>query len=264
MKKLSIIMFFLFIATVLHAQDTIYRVDGSKQEVIIVEVNPSQIRYIRANDPDSTVHVIAKQAVARIIYTNGTVISIQAPVVAPNADAAKVEEPVFHRNILSFNTLELINAAVALSYERTWEARKFGIKIPFSFGLGRIWDDNDYENFYRGPLLFSTGLAFNYYPLGQENITAFIGMSVVYGKHNYIVDERDYLMPANVEFGIEKTARFYGGALNVGARARINNNFGVTALLGLGIGKAERYEGTIYGSGIDFLWPAELGLVFRF
>lgn len=69
---------FIFISLLLlnlagEAQDTIFKNDGSMLAAKILEINPGEIKYKKASDPDGPVYVESKTAVQSIRYANGLV-----------------------------------------------------------------------------------------------------------------------------------------------------------------------------------------------
>lgn len=62
---------FLFAGLCLQAQDTLYTVSGQKISAKVVEINQTEIKYKKANNPDGPVYVVDKTDVALIEYKNG-------------------------------------------------------------------------------------------------------------------------------------------------------------------------------------------------
>lgn len=71
MKKLSI-LFSLFAGLGLQAQDTLYTVSGQKISGKVIEINQTEIKYKKANNPEGPTYVVDKTDVALIEYKNGT------------------------------------------------------------------------------------------------------------------------------------------------------------------------------------------------
>lgn len=71
MKHFSIIALVLT-ASYSFAQDTLYTVSGQKIAAKVVEINQTEIKYKKANNPDGPVYVVDKSDVALIEYKNGS------------------------------------------------------------------------------------------------------------------------------------------------------------------------------------------------
>ncbi len=71
MKHLSILALG-FATSFSFAQDTLYTVSGQKIPAKVVEINQTEIKYKKANNPDGPVYVVDKTDIALIEYKNGT------------------------------------------------------------------------------------------------------------------------------------------------------------------------------------------------
>lgn len=71
MKHLSILAL-VFATNSSFAQDTLYTVSGQKIPAKVVEINQTEIKYKKANNPDGPVYVVDKTDVALIEYKNGS------------------------------------------------------------------------------------------------------------------------------------------------------------------------------------------------
>jgi len=236
MKNLLMAIACLY-AGFLQAQDTLYRVDGTRQIVKITEVKPAQVRYVLFSDPDGPIYVLSKHAVARIIYENGTVVSFQA-IKEPNDTTALIlPEKYFNRNILSFYVVDFLWGEFTLGYEHFTKSGKWGFKVPFSAAFSKrqqfyvccgpfiFLRDNFYgENRYN---VFSSGLSLNYYPFSQERITYYVGLSLLYGWFKPLY----YLETSQM-----KGSFFAGYALNNGVFIPIAGNLEVLFQVGIGRG----------------------------
>jgi hypothetical protein len=71
MKHLSILAL-VFATSYSFAQDTLYTVSGQKISAKVVEINQTEIKYKKSNNPDGPVYVVDKNDVALIEYKNGS------------------------------------------------------------------------------------------------------------------------------------------------------------------------------------------------
>lgn len=71
MKHLSILAL-VFATSYTFAQDTLYTVSGQKIAAKVVEINQTEIKYKKANNPDGPIYVVDKTDVALIEYKNGS------------------------------------------------------------------------------------------------------------------------------------------------------------------------------------------------
>jgi len=264
MKKNLLLAIACLFAGLLQAQDTLYRVNGTRQIVRIIEVNPAQVRYVPFSDPDGPIYMLSKQAVARIIYENGTVDSFQAIREPGDTPAVILSLEPFNRNILSIYVIDILWDEFTVSYEHLTKSGKWGLKIPFSrsflkkesrySGLVHILNDN----FYDGVKLFSTGLSLNYYLFGQERITYYIGLSFLYGWHIF----NEYYHQYKLGYG-KKVDSFTGYTLNNGVFIPLSDNIKVSGQVGIGRGYTPPHENP-YIDTRKLRIPVEINICYKF
>lgn len=231
MKKNLLLAIACLFAGLLQAQDTLYRVNGTRQIVRIIEVNPAQVRYVPFSDPDGPIYMLSKQAVARIIYENGTVDSFQAIREPGDTPAVILSLEPFNRNILSFYVFDILWDEFTVSYEHLTKSGKWGFKIPVSLGFPKMSSDNYYyRDFDYNEEIFSLSPALNFYPFGQERITYYVGLSYLYGRHRYYYDYYGYI----IEYNKEAIGSITGYALNNGFFFPLSGNLVFSTQFGIG------------------------------
>lgn len=226
-------------------------VDGRVREVTIVEVSPINITFTNINDPAGTVYTVLRNAVAKIIYADGTVLVMQAPAMPGHFTQDTIEkagqperatlfqETDFKRNMVSLSLIDLyFQKSTTFAYERISESGTMGVKIPVSLGFGKLTRYGRYYNFYYGPLLWSTGFTVNGYSNIQEYFSTYMGFSLIGGKHRYYENE-DYLF---YQDPIEGTARFFSGDVFFGAMLQLQHNLSINAQIGAGLGKSQAHK----------------------
>lgn len=84
MMKQCVIFFFLLACGVISAQDTIYKRSGELISAKISEISSVEVKYKRFTMQDGPLYIIARDEVAKIKFSNGTVdsFSVSQPVVA--------------------------------------------------------------------------------------------------------------------------------------------------------------------------------------
>lgn len=241
MKETLLLAIACLFAGFLQAQDTLYRVDGTRQIVRIIEVNPALVRYVPFSDPDGPIYVLSKQAVARIIYENGTVDSFQAIREPVDTPAVILSMEPFNRNILSLGAGNIPWGAFTVGYEHLTESGQWGLRVPLSLGLVRQYGDK--------VKMFKTGLFLNFYPFGQERITYYAGLSFLCGRNMYY----DYYC----FYEIQETGLDTGYFLYNGIFIPILGDLGLSAQLGIGLGKDARGH-------THFPIPLEINICYKF
>jgi len=227
MKKLFFMIIFCLMAGMLNAQDTIYRVDGSKQVGKIVEINPTQVKYIRADNPEGPVFRITKNTVAKIVYEDGSAISFQEIREPEHALFSEKTRDFAKRNIIAIDFFDpVFLRTVSVSYERLSKSGVWGYKIPLSLGI-----DNKHKQ-YRGYKLFSTGIALNFYPFDDIQHKYYLGISGAVGSRNSYSEYFDWI---NGIYKFEKdNVIFMAFAFNTGIQYNLTSRFLIALQLGIG------------------------------
>lgn len=178
-------VFFLAIiissSCLLKAQDILYKVDGSQQVVKIIEIKENSIKY-QTGQNDFT-YVISKEKVNKVVFENGKVEEFNKLINIDMYNADLKNE--FGKNFLYINTLDLLSGLLTIGYEHTLKSQNFSVRVPLSLGLSKLGSkSNEYnysEGYYNRYKNFSTGVDFNFYPMGQGKAKYFLGPSFEYG-----------------------------------------------------------------------------------
>lgn len=249
---MKIILFFSFILSssfYLQAQDTILKRDGNEQIGKIIEVNESQVKYKSGGNVNGPTYVLSKENIKRIAYSNGTVDNF--PEKENNQELFKPDprNTDFGRHFISINAFDLFNGLLTLGYEYTFKSGDFSIKVPFSFGLislgladsisGNYHNDNDNE-YYNRNKIFSTGLDFYCYPLGQGKSRYFMGVSFEYGIVKYWDYYYNNLTPYNYIFQKEYS-HYYALVFQNGFLVQPTKHINISINAGIGYCRQKGY-----------------------
>jgi hypothetical protein len=245
---------FLFATGFIQAQDTLYKSDGSRLSVKILERNDSQVRYKPSANPDGPVYVISTQDVQKIVYQDGTVKEfslLPSPKqVIPNYPNREYKinnrETDFGQNFIAFTLTDLLFNSVTFSYEYTFESGDFSMRFPLSFGLTSLGlydsDSSEYSegDFYNRDKTFSLGFDFYFYPAGQGLVKFYFGPSVEYGQFNYWSYYYNQNTPYNYWY-IKETGTYFAFLLQNGMLIQPSKKFNVSLNLGIGYSQ-KRFE----------------------
>lgn len=211
------------------AQDIIYKTDGSREEVRILQVGNREIQYRKYDNPEGPVYIINKENILLITYENG-----QYEQFSRQVDLAEMEKQElatdFARNIFAYHLFDLIFGDFALSYERLLSSGKVGLKIPVAFGF------DEYDNWDFNNVVYS-GIGVNFYPTGQGKWKYFMGpqLRVGYGRAtnwmSYYDEDGNYLYDGEVEDEGIYTKFF----VDNGVQFMPVKNFSVSAIGSIGI-----------------------------
>ncbi len=228
MKKQIILIsiIFWFLSGIIHAQDIIYKLDGTKEEVKVLEIDKKEIHYKKFSNTEGPTYSIDRSNVVMITYENGNFDLLNKPVIEGKKNVE------FARNILSYHLFDLVFNEFTISYERLLKEGKIGIQIPLSFGYNR---SNFYSDNFRS--LFYSGATLNFYPTGQGIFKYFMGPQLIlgYGEEqdyvDYFDDQGNYIGTENLT-----TQSFYGKFfVNNGIIFTPIKNLSISTYLSLGI-----------------------------
>jgi hypothetical protein len=272
---------FFFVTGFLQAQDTLYKSDGSRLSVQILEKNNFQVRYKPSANPDGPVYVISTRDILKIVYQDGTVKEF-SPLQPPEKVISDYpireykihnQETDFGQNLIAFTITDLLFNSVTFSYEYTFESGDFSLRFPLSFGFAALGladsDSSEYSegDFYNRDKTFSTGFDFYFYPAGQGLVKFYFGPSVEYGQFYYWSYVYNQSMSNN--FYKKETGTYFAFLLQNGMLAQPAKNFNVSLNLGIGYSQ-KRFEssGHSYNSSSNiheqFIIRGGISLGFKF
>ncbi len=115
MKAICLIVFLLGLFSI-QAQDTIVYKNGLKTPVVLKEISPAEIRYLRVGMTDGPDYVISKADVDHVVYKNGITEYFQA---APPAQAPLETQPLTSQPSVLMSYAEKIDYRTAKRSYRT-------------------------------------------------------------------------------------------------------------------------------------------------
>ena len=209
-----------------NAQDVIRFNNGEELKVKVYQVTEKEISYKKIGNLDGPEFVVSVSRVSSISYENG----------GEELYNAKKELPFeIKPNVFSCNYGDFIAGRFSFNYERLFSDGKVGIKVPF----GVSFRDPNYN--YNNSFLYYGGVDFNYYPMGQNRVSYFMGvgnrtgvlnsysnnsysMYDSYGNYDYI-----YVPPTITK---KWAMGFY---VNNGLVANLSQNISISGMFGLGL-----------------------------
>lgn len=255
MKNFFVLLLMLFFGLSLtsNAQDILYKTDGSKEEVKVLEITQKEITYKKFSNPDGPSYVIDKGQVALIAFSNGEhelitgVKDVKEAKPAPAIDYTKD----FTRNSFAFHMFDVIFGDIAVSYEHISADGRIGLKVPLAFGFYGI---DPYNTPFEFNNLFYSGMALNFYPSGQGRFRYFVGPQFRIGVGRY--DEYIYYYD---EYGNYYDEESYTNSslylkyfVDNGITFMATKNLSLSAILSLGIryvASTGQYMNTIQPDG---------------
>ncbi|MGL4599091.1 MAG: hypothetical protein ACRCYO_16345, partial [Bacteroidia bacterium] len=191
MKTFSIFLFLFFFSISAYAQDTLYRTNGSKLIVKVLEVNAQTVKYKRTTNLDGPLYTIASAEVLKIAYSNGEVDVFSA---APgqsksNPGLGKMYDyrmdSIFRPWYISANMFDLTIGIFSVNVEYDIN-KQLTIRVPVSsgiYGIQSMISSNDPDVFYYNQYKkFSTGLELHFFPNASYARSFYIGPAIAYGE----------------------------------------------------------------------------------
>lgn len=210
------------------AQDTLYRADGSKEIVTILEVNETQLKFLKHANPGGPTYVISKNDVVKIAYQSGIIETVS------HQSSPAPKDPIsrdFRRNFISINITDLFFNLVTLGYERIAKSGAFSVKVPLSFGVGDQQHDR-MNVYYSSNKIFSVGADFYFYNSGQGRARFFYGPSLEYGQFRYPTFSYNY--NANSYNSGSAQATYFAFLCSAGVIFQPDRHFNISMNAGLG------------------------------
>jgi len=155
---LTLILGLCFIKS--YSQDKLFKPDGTKLEVKVLEVTQTEIKYKKWSNQDGPTYTITKNEVMMILYQNGENEVINISTTIPNNKTIQKENE-FGQNMFSINPIHLIFGSITLSYEHFNKKGNCSVKFPVSFGYR-------YSN-------FNLGTEIKLFPTKQGKARYFLG-----------------------------------------------------------------------------------------
>lgn len=280
LMRLIIILFFLTVSAFAYAQDVIYKNDGTKLPgVIITEINPTQIKYKKQDNPSGPNYVISKQLVLLIEYKNGSTEIINktpeavSPAKAEEVKPSKKEKEknqssesalYLNKNTLMINGAALINADATFIYDRELIDGHLSVSglAGYNFNNKVTWPNFILQNIDEtAKKNYDLGFGFNFYPLTNQKVQYFIGMLFKYMNYSYNKETKVYQIINGIEYEsieIKRTNSYQFSTMVVnGFQVRLSPTFNYKGFIGIGggnsygnnssVGLPKIYIGTCFG-----------------
>lgn len=233
MRYFLVVLFLSFYSVNLHAQDTLYKTNGSRNVVKILEIRQTGVKYKSSSNPDGPVFVLNKNYISKIVRQNGEVISF--PVYVDHAVQNQFNAGFIRRNILSLNVSDLFVGMFTVNYEHALKSGKLSLKIPLSTGFHTLsGTHNEYSNDTYLPVttIVGAGIELDFYPAGHRQVDYFIGPSLQYRLFNA---DYGYYDPASSIYSLKKrTGTFMGFFIQNGVFFQAGTKLALSLELGLG------------------------------
>lgn len=179
---MRVVFFFLFclFSFGANSQDLITLRTGKTLKVQIQEVNQKEIAYRKSENANGPLYKIYTRDVLRIDYESGAVDNFAEPQEKATSLLGSRSLTAAGRNIFSIDAMALLFQNIEFSYEYLAGAdKKLGFRIPISVNMQSTATNGSMLGNTRN-VVFS-GLDLNYYPLGQNTSSFFIGPSLRVG-----------------------------------------------------------------------------------
>lgn len=238
--KILLLIISVSFSLFLKAQDTLFKTDGSKLIVKVIEITKEQIKYKSFSNLDGPTYIIDKKEISKIVYQNGST-EIFTDLYAGTRGNTGGRGEEYGRHYISINILDMIFNSATIAYEYTLSP-DLGIKIPLSVGTNLNPAINyDGWGYYSGSKIFSTGISLNIYPKEIKKASIFIGPSMEYGMYSDIEYMYNYPYPSTKR--IVRNS-FYAVTVSTGVLVQ-SKKFNSSYCIGLGV--VSGYETTIAG-----------------
>ena len=189
MQKLLVFLVVAIFAVNLHAQDTLFKTNGQRQVVTILDIMQTQIKYRPYLTQDAPVFIIQNRYVSKIVFKNGETKTFTAKATTPdstnNIPFPKQENNTNSRHFISLNAADLLMGMFTIDYEYTLGSGKLGLKFPLSTGYGIFNQTNvdyGYGRYVPRSTIIGSGISLNFYPAGLSQVAYFVGPSFQYRK----------------------------------------------------------------------------------
>lgn len=257
----------MLFAMPLLAQDTIVKTNFSVIIARIQEIDNKNITYRKFDNPGGPVYILDKRRVSYIKYSNGIVdtFALNRPTIIKYNAIKKLYANDSSKNILSFVISDPAFGIISFGYERLFNSRKYGIRIPVSISFSTVGIGNKYPKdnyslnytyeqwyrkfYYNRYKIISTGVDLYYYPSkGIGRLRYFIGPALEFGQFHYLFQQ-------NNDKAVRKTGTYGGFLFKNGLVYNLNKKF--CASLSLAGGLFFQFDNE-YNNAFNFVTPDEM------
>lgn len=238
MKKISflLIIFLCAFAFTSFSQDTLFKTDGTKEQVKITMITDKDVQYKKFSNPDGPVFSIPKKDLLMITYENGDFEMIKNAGTDKKAVKADLAQN-FAKNLITYHLFDVVYGDFTFSYERILASGTIGLRIPVGIGYAYNTGLNNFGNENRVYNSLYSGIGISFYPTGQGKWRYFVGPSIRIGYGKMV----DYYSGYYDEYGnwIEEEqtdegmyTKFF---MDNGVMFTPVKNFCVAAVVGVGV-----------------------------
>ncbi len=228
--KLFFILAGIAVIKAANAQDLLVTNDSSRLQTVIVEIQPTTIKYSLVKNNGGPTYVISKSNVAYIIFNNGTserytkkpetefnVYNLDGSTTGYHREYYRIprhnkdlEHLYKRKNYLGFNHLALLNSNVSFTYMRDFVKERMILHVPISVGIGKpditnsmyrgSFRNNNTVNIYN-IMKYQAGLGLLFSPSFGQSVNFLIGPSFSFAQYD---------MSTKTRFGVVDTTQTYG------------------------------------------------------
>jgi hypothetical protein len=162
----------LILSLHLAAQDMMYKTNGGKIQVQVVNKTSQYLSYRLSGSRDSILYYISTSGLDSVIFANGTK-DLYALRRKTETTPGTIQEIKYGRNLIGTDVASLIfKNTLAFSYEYFIWNRSLGIKALFGFNLSDkgYYDDNWYNGGYKKGQFARIGLNWYFFPPGSFRV----------------------------------------------------------------------------------------------
>lgn len=180
--KLNItFLFFVGLFNTVFSQDKLIKNDGTELKVYIVEINGTEIKYKKFENPDGPLYISPKSDFARAEFNNGVKEIFKSDTPEPQVKTALIVTPTSHANEVKIGDWIKFNVEAGVTYSRSFNV------IPVRInGSDRHGNGNDYSrNSLSNKNQMNPYAALNFIFGKDEIVKHIVGVSYLNVKTNY-------------------------------------------------------------------------------
>jgi hypothetical protein len=171
-KLVYLIISLLYISFPIDAQDMMYKSNGGKIEVQVVDKNRQYLSYRLAGAKDSTLHYISTTVLDSVVSGNGKK-ELYALQRKTELLPETITKPDYGRHLIGADAASLaFYKSLAVSYEYFIWNQSLGVKAMFGFNLSEdgYYDNKWYSTAYQKGQFARIGLNYYFFPPGSFRV----------------------------------------------------------------------------------------------
>ncbi len=235
-------LYLLFVAMLMQAQDKVYTYDTRIIQAKVLEISPTQIKFVRSDLPSGPSYTMNLRDIDSIVYSNGIKEIFQVRKPRRNY---KVNIPQL--NTWNFNPVGFAHLSACQAYERRLKNGIVGFRVPLYIGFSlnaiagftkfqSFWADQPFSNSYE-------------YERKAFNMATGLNAKIYFFKHRII---RIFAGPeADIGFSIYKNNTYqYNNyySTQIDTKPHIVGTFAAAATFGLCINPVDKFNITVNGA----------------